>query len=80
MIDPDLIPKRPSTGCPEGTFDGETTCFCEDHCSWNVCRLQFPPDYCSTSQKSPWAWNTQGKFWVVQGGNTNMLVIRSLRI
>ena len=65
----DMIPKRPSYGCPKGTFDGVTTCYCEDHCSWEACRLLNPPLNCLSNMKEDgvWAWDSIQKFWVAQG-------------
>ena len=45
--------------CPENTIDnlwGEI-CFCEDHCSWDVCRLQKPPEKCLSGTNSSWVWD-----------------------
>ena len=64
-IYPILIPTRPSIGCPKGTIDGFTTCFCEDHCSWNVCRLKNPPTTCPGAEI--WKWNSLNMYWVAQG-------------
>ena len=64
-----MIPRRPKTGCPNDTFDGLSTCFCEDHCSWEVCRLINPPYNCISNiqGKVVWAWDTIGETWVAQG-------------
>ena len=63
------IPKRQENGCPNGTQDGKTTCFCEDHCSWNMCRLSEPPtcqlDFETT--KVEWAWSPSKSNWIAQG-------------
>ena len=66
-----LIPSRPSTGCPSGTIDGMTTCFCEDHCSWNVCRMSDPPIFCPSVES--WKWNPLGRYWVAQGKYISLL-------
>ena len=64
-----MIPPRPPNGCPEGTFDGATTCYCEDHCSWEVCRLLNPPLNCLLSMQGDafWSWDLIRKSWVAQG-------------
>ena len=64
-----MILQRPSDGCPEGTYDGMTTCFCEDHCSWEACRLLAPPFNCLSSMNGGaiWAWNSSKKFWFALG-------------
>ena len=63
----------PPDGCPEGTYEGKSTCFCEDHCSWNLCRLDQPNQNClrklsKTLQNNvTWKWNLNEKYWVAQG-------------
>ena len=63
------IPMRQENGCPGGTIDGMTTCYCEDHCSWNICRLSEPPtcqlDFENTNVR--WAWNSDESYWIAQG-------------
>ena len=65
----ELIPKRPDNGCPEGTFDSWQTCFCEDHCSWEVCRLVNPPQSCLSKidGKTEWGWDNLTEAWAAQG-------------
>ena len=65
----EMIPKRPNSGCPSGTFDGLDTCFCEDHCSWSICRLTNPPENCLSRGhgKKIWAWDNIKESWVAQG-------------
>ena len=68
-----LIPPRPSKGCPRGTIDGVFTCFCEDHCSWDMCRLNEPPELClentfsSCDSCSSWEWDSIRNYWTAQG-------------
>ena len=59
-----LIPRRQKDGCPQGTFDGISTCFCEDHCRWNLCRLDRPPSDCP--KVSRWRLNSEGTYYVAQ--------------
>ena len=68
-IEHEMIPKKPSSGCPDGTFDGASTCYCEDHCSWESCRLVFPPKSCWSSSQGEkiWAWNQVNNAWTAQG-------------
>ena len=63
-----LIPKPSAYGCPQGTFDSLNTCYCEDHCSWETCRLLNPPQNClsNTANESAWAWDSQKGAWVAQ--------------
>ena len=65
MIIQKLIPTRPSKGCPKCTFEGKSTCFCEDHCSWNICRMNTPPKDCP--KVGSWIWDFSGMYWVAQG-------------
>ena len=73
QVNPYRIPPIPSDGCPEGTFDGISTCFCEDHCSWNMCRLNHPPGNClkrlsmTMVNNVTWQWDSKEKYWVAQG-------------
>ena len=64
-----MIPKPPVTGCPPGTFNGIDTCFCEDHCSWETCRLMYPPSNCisSISPEIVWARDEIKDSWVAVG-------------
>ena len=59
----DRLLKRPSSGCPNGTLEGLTTCFCEDHCSWEQCRLETPPNNCLPRTNTAWIWDLEKKFW-----------------
>ena len=68
-----LIPKRPIYGCPANSYgctrndcNHLDTCFCEEHCSWETCRLFDHPDVCLTDIKSRWVWDLKQKFWVAQ--------------
>ena len=49
------------TGCPIGTTDGITTCFCDKYCSWDVCRVHQPPEGCPLVHS--WEWNPDQKYW-----------------
>ena len=50
--------------CPIG-WD-TVTCFCEDHCSWRLCRLHQPPEKCLADRHSEWVWDAQNMYWVAQ--------------
>ena len=64
-----MIPKRPASGCPSGTFNSLITCYCEDHCSWEVCRLLYPPHDCLSGidGEASWSWDSVMDAWVAQG-------------
>ena len=61
-----------------GTYEGKSTCFCEDHCSWNLCRLDQPNQNClrklsTTLQNNvTWKWNSNENYWVAQGIANNI--------
>ena len=65
--DSNIIPAE--AYCPNGTFHGLHTCFCEDHCSWQACRLLDPPHNCLSSFNTDvvWAWDFDQMYWVAQG-------------
>ena len=66
-----MIPRLPESGCPTGTFNGLNTCYCEDHCSWQTCRLSEPPQKClrNIAGEAVWAWDAKRDVWVIQGKN-----------
>ena len=66
-----MIPQPPLEGCPEGTkgcTDGRCpyTCFCEEHCSWEKCALEDPPDHCLSRVNSKWIWDSDKTTWVAR--------------
>ena len=75
-IEVNQIPTPPKDGCPMHT-DKKTrvgTCSCEEHCSWDLCRLKEPPDDCLFEARSEWTWDYKKNAWVAQlikGANTN---------
>ena len=79
-----LIPVRPHKRCPEKSFgcSGEDcnrpqTCFCEEHCGWEVCRVFEYPEECLTEVKSVWVWNSKKQFWAAQlGGIRSQYIVR----
>ena len=73
MIFVGRIPSKNEDGCPIGTYGctGKTcynieTCFCEEHCSWERCRILDAPDDCLTSVNGKWKWNSKKIHWVAQ--------------
>ena len=58
--------------------DGLKTCSCEDHCGWDVCRLEVPPVECLTGTYSEWKWDYMKNAWVAQvtQGNNFMVIIK----
>ena len=68
-INREMIPRPNATGCPVGTFNSLYTCFCEDHCSWETCRLSHPPQNCLSKiiGEAVWAWDSGSDAWVAQG-------------
>ena len=80
------IPKRPKYGCPANTYgctgndcSHPEKCFCEEHCSWDKCRLFGNPTNCL--KKSGWIWDSVQHFWVAQVGEgkiTNCIDVLSI--
>ena len=69
-LDLDLIPRRPENGCPnkkpyKNVYDFQT-CSCENHCSWDLCRLHDPPGQCLAGTGSTWKWDILKSSWVAQ--------------
>ena len=67
-VNMDLIPRVNWHKCPENTeYKGALgSCSCEDHCGWDVCRLESPPDECILGSFSEWQWDTTKHGWVAQ--------------
>ena len=42
------------------------TCFCEDHCSFEKCRLDEPPYDCLRGKLVEWIKNPEKHFWIAQ--------------
>ena len=66
----DLIPRQPADGCPEGTlhriaYDFDT-CSCGQHCNWDMCRLDDPPNECLIGTGSAWQWDALKASWAAQ--------------
>ena len=86
MPKPDLVPARiayvneyGNPQCPEGTIDCEHCnndrgmCFCEDHCSWEICRLHRAPHKCLSTADSNWVWDSKNMYWVAQMAGIGVL-------
>ena len=59
---------RPLHGCPLGTYGCldekcPDTCFCEEHCSWEKCKLEDPPKNCLINAKRKWHLDFQKPHW-----------------
>ena len=72
----ELIPVLPQGGCPANTYgcsgndcNRPQSCFCEEHCSWETCRLADSPENCLNDVKSVWSWDVKKHFWVAQVTN-----------
>ena len=68
-----IVPKRPKDGCPDNSYgcsgydcNMKQSCFCEEHCSWETCRLVDYPEECIEDLESIWRWDTEKLFWVAQ--------------
>ena len=62
-----LIPTQPEGGCPKHSLHKANydTCTCmDDHCSWDLCRLQDAPMTCLNGTHSKWKWAKIKQAWV----------------
>ena len=41
-------------------------CSCNDHCSWDTCRVSEPPQDCLLSTNSEWKWDNLKNAFVAQ--------------
>ena len=67
-LDVNLIPRSPTHACQNTRQYRKLlgTCGCEEHCSWDVCRLEEPPNDCLHGTKSIWKWDHLKNAWVAQ--------------
>ena len=64
-LDVSLIPRSSKNDC--ATYRERLgTCTCDDHCSWDLCRLSNPPDDCLLGTNSKWKWDKRKKAYVAQ--------------
>ena len=79
----ELIPRPDGKKCPTNTqykknekehagniFD-LSTCSCEEHCAWDLCRLANPPKKCLRGTRSQWQWDSFKNAWVAQVNEGN---------
>ena len=52
------------------------TCFCEDHCSWRMCKLRIPPPECLPSAlvETEWTWDDKNSYWIAKVKGNNFLI------
>ena len=74
LADYGLIPREPKAGCPKEKVNNSdfSTCSCEDHCRWDVCRLSNPSKDCLLGTNSEWKWDTTKAAWVARNMNGNI--------
>ena len=71
-MDVNLIPRSYSYDCPghmhykAWALEGPGSCSCEDHCGWDVCRLEVAPLDCIAGTYSEWQWDYVKHAWVAQ--------------
>ena len=72
-----LIPKRRHGACFSNTYGNSgndysspQNCYCEEHCTWEACRLLDGPEDCLRDVGSFWSWDTKKRFWIAQMGGT----------
>lgn len=80
MVDTGHIPGvDPVIGCPKEAvhcqmpkalekFMCPATCYCEDHCSFERCKLDVPPKGCLNGLplEPTWSWDSRQNYWVAQ--------------
>ena len=69
-----------ANGCPKNTrlhYRGENeeymTCSCEEHCSWDLCRLEEAPEACLQGTARQWVWNPIKNAWATQIKHCNKI-------
>ena len=67
----DLVPKKPVSGCPQGTNAYGHTCCCRNGCCWDNCRSVDPNTYgdCLKGTGAIWARDSVAGKWRAQIGN-----------
>ena len=85
VIDLDLIPRQPADGCYERSVKRLhfSTCTCQDHCRWDICRLTDPPNECLFGTGGNWIWDFREKAWIAQvtgGSMFKSIVINKLHV
>ena len=68
---------RPLNGCPDATNKCDTpecpaTCFCEDHCSFEICKLDEAPKSCLDGTNGK--WHAASSYWVATVKGLYMLL------
>ena len=80
-LNTNLIPRSPKDDCLPNKIYRErfSTCSCDDHCSWDLCRSLTLPSDCLLGKDSIWKLDNVKNAWVAQlrrGDNINFLYIR----
>ena len=62
------IPRATNDRCPlTATYRTRFgVCTCNDHCSWDICRLLDPLDDCLLGTNSEWKWDNLKNAYVAQ--------------
>ena len=68
IVNIDLIPRQPAEGCYAGSVERLqfSTCACEDHCRWDMCRLKTPSNQCLFGTGGNWIWDFRERAWIAQ--------------
>ena len=61
-----LLVKNLSQFSIAGNIFDLSTCSCEEHCAWDLCRLVNPPNKCLRGTRSQWQWDSFKNAWVAQ--------------
>ena len=66
IVEVSLIPRAGNDECKATYRARFGVCTCNDHCSWDICRLLEPPDDCLLGKNSEWKWDSLKNAFVAQ--------------
>ena len=68
MLDVYSIPRATNDKCDISATYRKAfgVCTCNDHCSWDICRLLDPPNDCLLGTNSEWKWDNLKNAFVAQ--------------
>ena len=66
VVDMYSIPRASIDACKATYRARFGVCTCNDHCSWDICRVLEPPDDCLLGTNSEWQWDDLKNAFVAQ--------------
>ena len=68
ILNVSTIPRAPYEDCEVSASyrNRYGVCTCNEHCSWDICRLLEPPDDCLLGTNSEWKWDNLKNSYVAQ--------------